>query len=160
MSQRIDSVGVSAANCPPSLPFFFLGPSTKPHPDIHQMPTNQVTGIDLVQSQIRLAEGRSLGEVGLVQKDISTRGFAIQCRITTEDPLNGFAPDTGGALENETVEKAKGLAFFFLRSFTSSAGSILQAASMSGDRLAALASVKMAAPCTLAPRCCPTTTPC
>lgn len=57
-----------------------------------------VTGIDLVQSQILVAEGYAIDseEVGIgKQEDIEVRGFSIQCRVTTEDPLNQFAPDTG-----------------------------------------------------------------
>ena len=57
-----------------------------------------VTGRDIVQDQILVAEGYSLDspEIGITsQKDITTRGYAIQCRVTTEDPVNGFAPDTG-----------------------------------------------------------------
>ena len=60
--------------------------------------TEMVTGIDLVQAQILVAEGYPLAskEIGIrSQEDISMRGAAIQCRITTEDPVNGFAPDTG-----------------------------------------------------------------
>lgn len=57
--------------------------------------TEQVTGVDLVQSQIRVAEGVTLPELGLEQDKINTRGFAIQCRITTEDPANNFQPSTG-----------------------------------------------------------------
>lgn len=57
-----------------------------------------VTGIDLVQSQILVAEGYRLDsdEINIKsQDDIKPRGYAIQCRITTEDPNNQFAPDTG-----------------------------------------------------------------
>ncbi|APM37766.1 pyruvate carboxylase [Clostridium kluyveri] len=60
--------------------------------------TEMVTGIDLVQDQILVAEGYELGskEIGIKsQDDIKMNGYAIQCRITTEDPLNNFAPDTG-----------------------------------------------------------------
>ncbi len=60
--------------------------------------SEMVTGIDIVQSQILIAQGHRLDskEVGInKQEDIETRGFAIQCRVTTEDPLNEFAPDTG-----------------------------------------------------------------
>lgn len=46
-------------------------------------------------AQIRIAAGASLPELGLTQESIRLRGHAIQCRITTEDPQNGFAPDTG-----------------------------------------------------------------
>jgi pyruvate carboxylase len=58
--------------------------------------TEMVTGIDLVQSQIQIAEGKKLEEVGIKsQDDIKVRGYSIQCRVTTEDPANNFAPDTG-----------------------------------------------------------------
>ncbi|GLI54867.1 pyruvate carboxylase [Propionigenium maris DSM 9537] len=60
--------------------------------------TEMVTGIDIVQSQILVAEGYRLDseEIGIPsQKSIEPRGYSIQCRITTEDPLNNFAPDTG-----------------------------------------------------------------
>ena len=51
--------------------------------------------IDLVQSQIRLAEGYSLPELGMNQNQIHMKGSAIQCRVTTEDPAKNFQPDTG-----------------------------------------------------------------
>ncbi|XP_047534292.1 pyruvate carboxylase, mitochondrial isoform X3 [Vanessa atalanta] len=57
--------------------------------------TEEVTGIDLVQSQIRVAEGMTLPEMGLTQDKIKAEGFAIQCRVTTEDPANNFQPSTG-----------------------------------------------------------------
>lgn len=57
--------------------------------------TEEITGIDLVQSQIRVAEGMTLPEMGLTQDKIHTQGYAIQCRVTTEDPSNGFQPSTG-----------------------------------------------------------------
>ncbi|NEZ46788.1 pyruvate carboxylase [Clostridium niameyense] len=69
-----------------------------PRIQVEHTVTEMVTGIDIVQSQILIAEGYDLtsDEVGIKsQEDIKTRGFAIQCRITTEDPSNNFAPDTG-----------------------------------------------------------------
>lgn len=60
--------------------------------------TEMVTGIDLVQSQILVADGLPLAsqEIGIQsQEDIQPRGYAIQCRVTTEDPSNDFAPDNG-----------------------------------------------------------------
>ena len=51
--------------------------------------------MDLVQNQIKIAEGASLPELGLNQNGISTQGYAIQCRLTTEDPAMGFMPDYG-----------------------------------------------------------------
>ena len=60
--------------------------------------TEQITGIDLVQTQIRIEQGYRLDspEIGLrSQADVQPRGCAIQCRITAEDPQNDFFPDTG-----------------------------------------------------------------
>lgn len=57
--------------------------------------TEEITGVDIVAAQIQIAAGASLEQLGLLQDKISTRGFAIQCRITTEDPAKNFQPDTG-----------------------------------------------------------------
>ena len=57
--------------------------------------TEEITGIDLVQTQIQVAEGRSLPDMGLTQEAIKEHGFSIQCRVTTEDPAKNFQPDTG-----------------------------------------------------------------
>ncbi|KAG0716316.1 Pyruvate carboxylase, mitochondrial [Chionoecetes opilio] len=57
--------------------------------------TEEITGIDLVQSQIRIAEGMTLPELGMTQENITAQGCAIQCRVTTEDPAKSFQPDTG-----------------------------------------------------------------
>lgn len=57
--------------------------------------TEEITGIDLVQSQIKLAEGYSLPELNMSQDQISVKGCALQCRVTTEDPAKNFQPDTG-----------------------------------------------------------------
>jgi pyruvate carboxylase len=66
-----------------------------PRIQVEHTVTEQVTLIDLVQAQIRIAGGATLAELGLQQDAIATRGFAIQCRVTTEDPQNDFVPDTG-----------------------------------------------------------------
>ena len=60
--------------------------------------TEMTTGIDIVQSQILIAEGYPLDskEIAIYsQDDIKPRGYAIQCRVTTEDPAKNFSPDTG-----------------------------------------------------------------
>ncbi|MGH8266913.1 MAG: pyruvate carboxylase, partial [Steroidobacteraceae bacterium] len=60
--------------------------------------TEEVTGIDLVKAQIRIAEGARIGTAGSgvpAQQDIRVSGHALQCRITTEDPENNFIPDYG-----------------------------------------------------------------
>lgn len=69
-----------------------------PRVQVEHTITEMTTGIDIVQSQILIAEGYSLdsNEVSIPsQEDIKPRGFAIQCRVTTEDPSNNFSPDTG-----------------------------------------------------------------
>lgn len=57
--------------------------------------SEEITGVDLVRAQIGVAEGNSLEELNLTQDKIKAQGFAIQARITTEDPTNDFVPDTG-----------------------------------------------------------------
>ena len=60
--------------------------------------TEMITGRDLVQAQILIAQGKKLSDPEIAigsQADVQMRGFAIQCRITTEDAQNGFAPDYG-----------------------------------------------------------------
>ena len=57
--------------------------------------TEEITGIDLVQKQIRISEGNSLPNLNLNQEDIKVQGTALQCRVTTEDPAKNFQPDTG-----------------------------------------------------------------
>ncbi len=66
-----------------------------PRIQVEHTVTEEVTDVDLVQSQLRIAAGESLADLGLHQDQIAVRGFALQCRITTEDPANGFRPDTG-----------------------------------------------------------------
>ena len=69
-----------------------------PRIQVEHTVTEMVTGIDLVRSQILIAEGLPLSdpEIGIAsQADVHQNGYAIQCRVTTEDPANNFAPDTG-----------------------------------------------------------------
>ncbi|WP_456695973.1 pyruvate carboxylase [Aeromicrobium sp. P5_D10] len=67
-----------------------------PRIQVEHTVTEEVTNVDLVQAQMRIAGGETLSDLGLaVQDEIRARGFALQCRITTEDPTNGFRPDTG-----------------------------------------------------------------
>lgn len=76
--------------------FFFI--EVNPRLQVEHTITELLTGIDIVQSQIRIAEGKKLSdpEIGISdQSSIVARGAAIQARITTEDPKNNFAPDTG-----------------------------------------------------------------
>ncbi len=57
--------------------------------------TEEITDVDLVQAQLRIASGETLEEIGIRQDELHIRGAALQCRITTEDPANSFRPDTG-----------------------------------------------------------------
>ena len=66
-----------------------------PRIQVEHTVTEEVTDVDLVQSQMRIAFGQTLAELGLRQEQIHLRGAALQCRITTEDPASGFRPDTG-----------------------------------------------------------------
>ncbi len=68
-----------------------------PRIQVEHTVTEMTTGIDIVQAQILIAEGYPLDskEVNIRQNEIKPTGYAIQCRVTTEDPENGFAPDTG-----------------------------------------------------------------
>ena len=76
--------------------FYFL--EVNPRIQVEHTITELITGIDIVQAQIRIAEGYALSdkEIGIASQEAITRwGFAIQCRITTEDPTNQFVPDRG-----------------------------------------------------------------
>ncbi|TLD05599.1 uncharacterized protein PgNI_09311 [Pyricularia grisea] len=73
--------------------YYFI--EINPRIQVEHTITEEITGIDIVAAQIQIAAGATLQQLGLTQDRISTRGFAIQCRITTEDPQNAFAPDTG-----------------------------------------------------------------
>lgn len=76
--------------------FYFI--EVNPRIQVEHTITELITGIDIVHTQIRVAEGYSLfdEEVGIPSQDkIECNGQAIQCRITTEDPSNNFMPDTG-----------------------------------------------------------------
>jgi pyruvate carboxylase len=66
-----------------------------PRIQVEHTVTEEVTDVDLVQSQIRIAAGESLVDLGLSQETVRLHGAALQCRITTEDPTAGFRPDTG-----------------------------------------------------------------
>ncbi|MBM4076957.1 MAG: ATP-grasp domain-containing protein, partial [Planctomycetes bacterium] len=76
--------------------FYFI--EVNPRIQVEHTVTEEVTGIDIVKSQILVAQGVPLSdpEINLgSQSEIKTNGFAIQCRVTTEDPANNFMPDYG-----------------------------------------------------------------
>ncbi|MDN5807550.1 MAG: pyruvate carboxylase [Brevibacterium sp.] len=66
-----------------------------PRIQVEHTVTEEITDIDLVASQMRVASGETLAEIGLAQDEMRIKGAALQCRITTEDPANAFRPDTG-----------------------------------------------------------------
>src|SRR5690625_1165455 len=76
--------------------FYFI--EVNPRVQVEHTITEMITGIDIVQTQIKVAEGQNIHNksVGIPkQADLTTSGYAIQSRVTTEDPLNDFMPDTG-----------------------------------------------------------------
>ncbi|CAG8977117.1 hypothetical protein HYALB_00003338 [Hymenoscyphus albidus] len=73
--------------------YYFI--EINPRIQVEHTITEEITGIDIIAAQIQIAAGATLAQLGLTQDRISTKGFAIQCRITTEDPSQGFSPDTG-----------------------------------------------------------------
>jgi len=76
--------------------FYFI--EVNPRVQVEHTITEMITGVDIVQTQILIAEGHSLhGDVVGIpeQSKLKINGFAIQSRVTTEDPLNNFMPDTG-----------------------------------------------------------------
>ena len=69
-----------------------------PRVQVEHTITEVITGVDIVQTQIMIAEGHKLSDPAIAipdQKDITYNGVAIQCRVTTEDPANSFSPDYG-----------------------------------------------------------------
>ncbi|KGJ04780.1 pyruvate carboxylase [Paracoccus halophilus] len=75
--------------------FYFI--EVNPRVQVEHTVTEEVTGIDIVQSQIMIAEGATLADATGIkrQEDVHLQGHALQCRVTTEDPLNNFIPDYG-----------------------------------------------------------------
>ncbi|MDN5756599.1 MAG: pyruvate carboxylase, partial [Micrococcaceae bacterium] len=66
-----------------------------PRIQVEHTVTEEITDIDLVSAQMRIAAGASLTDLDIRQDQLHIRGAALQCRITTEDPANGFRPDVG-----------------------------------------------------------------
>ena len=66
-----------------------------PRIQVEHTVTEETTDVDLVRSQLQIAAGARLADLGLRQDGLRQRGFALQCRITTENPADGFRPDTG-----------------------------------------------------------------
>ncbi|MEE1622153.1 ATP-binding protein, partial [Zafaria sp. J156] len=66
-----------------------------PRIQVEHTVTEEITDVDLVSAQMRIAAGETLEDLDIRQEDLRVRGAALQCRITTEDPANGFRPDVG-----------------------------------------------------------------
>jgi pyruvate carboxylase len=73
--------------------YYFI--EVNPRVQVEHTVTEEVTGVDIVQTQIKIAAGMTLPQLGLTQESIHVNGYAVQCRITTEDPARGFQPDSG-----------------------------------------------------------------
>ncbi|MDT2745611.1 pyruvate carboxylase [Vagococcus fluvialis] len=75
--------------------YYFI--EVNPRVQVEHTITEMITDVDIVMAQLEIAMGRDLHkEIGIPTQDkLSIHGYAIQCRITTEDPLNNFMPDTG-----------------------------------------------------------------
>jgi pyruvate carboxylase len=76
--------------------FYFI--EVNPRIQVEHTVTEEITGIDIVKAQIRIAQGARIGDPDsgvLTQKNIRLNGHALQCRVTTEDPENNFVPDYG-----------------------------------------------------------------
>mmetsp|Transcript_9103 Transcript_9103/g.9993 ORF Transcript_9103/g.9993 Transcript_9103/m.9993 type:complete len:209 (+) Transcript_9103:964-1590(+) len=76
---------------------FFM--EVNPRVQVEHTVTEEISGIDIVQTQLKIASGMTLEELGLTQDQIPPpQGVAMQCRVTTEDPSQDFRPDTGECL--------------------------------------------------------------
>lgn len=98
LSKRIEYVNAGTVEflVDPHGEFFFI--EVNPRIQVEHTITEMITGFDIVQAQLYIADGKSLHGKELnmpEQQDIKTFGFAIQSRVTTEDPANDFMPDTG-----------------------------------------------------------------
>ncbi|TFJ94528.1 pyruvate carboxylase [Lentibacillus salicampi] len=83
--------------------FYFI--EVNPRVQVEHTITEMVTGVDIVQTQIKIAEGQNIHDTSIGiphQEEIATLGYAIQSRVTTEDPLNNFMPDTGKIMAYRT----------------------------------------------------------
>jgi len=92
-----------------------------PRIQVEHTVTEEVTDVDLVQAQMRIAAGETLADIGISQDTVRVNGAALQCRITTEDPANGFRPDTGRIV----AYRSPGGAGVRLDGATASAGSVV-----------------------------------
>ncbi|MFW0784308.1 pyruvate carboxylase [Gordonia sp. CPCC 206044] len=87
------AAGSEASGANGSSPYVFI--EMNPRIQVEHTVTEEITDVDLVGSQLRIASGESLADLGLSQDKLTIRGAAMQCRITTEDPADDFRPDVG-----------------------------------------------------------------
>ncbi|MFE6236031.1 pyruvate carboxylase [Cellulosimicrobium sp. NPDC057862] len=92
-----------------------------PRIQVEHTVTEEVTDVDLVSAQMRIASGETLEDLGIRQEDVRVNGAALQTRITTEDPANGFRPDTGRII----AYRSPGGAGVRLDGATATAGSVV-----------------------------------
>ena len=92
-----------------------------PRIQVEHTVTEEVTDVDLVSAQMRIAAGETLADLGIRQEDVRVNGAALQTRITTEDPANGFRPDTGRII----AYRSPGGAGVRLDGATATAGSVV-----------------------------------
>ena len=79
--------------------FYFI--EVNPRVQVEHTVTEEITGIDIVKAQIRIAQGEEIGKPGAIvppQSEITAAGTALQCRVTAEDPHNNFIPDYGNII--------------------------------------------------------------
>ena len=101
--------------------FYFI--EVNPRIQVEHTVTEEVTGVDIVKAQIKIAEGETIGKHSSLpaQDEIYLDGYAIQCRVTTEDPLNNFMPNYGKII---TYRSASGFGIR-LDGATAASGSII-----------------------------------
>ncbi|XP_031340782.1 pyruvate carboxylase, mitochondrial-like isoform X2 [Photinus pyralis] len=90
---KYENAGTVEFLCDPKGNYYFIEVNARLQ--VEHTITEEITGVDIVQQQILIAEGITLPELHLTQDSIKVLGYAIQCRVTTEDPQKDFQPDTG-----------------------------------------------------------------
>ncbi len=91
-----NNVGTVEFLVEPTEAVYFI--EVNPRVQVEHTITEEITGIDIVRTQILIAKGHQLADRQIYirsQEDVQINGFAVQCRVTTEDPQNGFKPDYG-----------------------------------------------------------------
>ena len=103
-SVNYNNVGTVEFLIDPQENIYFI--EVNPRIQVEHTITEEITGIDIVRSQIQIARGYQLSDPQIFlksQADVKCNGYAIQCRITTEDPENNFTPDYGTIVAQRTA---------------------------------------------------------